>query len=1196
MEAVNAPSPDALDPADLPVRFGRYELQSLLGEGGMGRVFLARLDGPEGFRKTLALKVVRHHVAEQRGVRDAIVSEARLGGLLSHPHLVDIYDFGIEGGQPWIAMELVRGESLAERLQRGAMPARELLDLLIALTRALVHLHDLAVEGVAAGLVHRDLKPGNVLLGRDGQVKLTDFGLARAMEGPEVATWSDAVRGTPAYMAPEQARGVPLDGRSDLFALGAIAFEAATGERLLRGATLIELMSSLMRIEDRLEDLPSVDRTLPGLGEVLLHCLREDPAQRYPDAASLLRALLGLRDVAAAGVANHTTARYAPMGGGSTVSRLSAMATPIVDLDGVFVGRGPERALAAKHYGNGARLVTIVGAGGTGKTRLARRVGAEMERSFPGGVLFADLTTATTEDGVCHAVATALSMSLDPSDPSGSLAHALRARGRCLLLMDNFEQVAVHAARTLTRWLTESGDLAVLATSRTLLRVAGEQVLRLGPLPVRSKALLLDDGGIDLAAAAAIPAVELFVARAAEANPTFALREENAGAVLALVAALEGIPLAIELAAARTRVLSPQRILERLPRRFDLLTTGRSDATARHATLRSTIDWSWQLLEPWEQAALAQLSVFRGGFTLESAEDTLDLEPWPQAPWVMDVVQALADKSLLRVVEPPSLPTETRFAPYETIREYAAEMLEGKGSGKDGVRTGSEAVAEAEIRHGRHYGQRMPAPTVSSAYGRWRRSQFLELDNLLAAANRAAERGDDGVLSGAGTRAMELMALAGPYATALDSARRWEAASSDPGQRIKFAISGNYANMRQGGSMESLERFATLLPEAEELGDTPILIDVLIGYARQLRGNRDPELAMQISQRAVDLARETGDQARLGDALSCYGTLRATRGEPVLARAALEHARQLLRSTAAYEGEVRCLVNLSLVYKDLGLDMLLEGTLQEAIRRGREIGHDRAVYTALLNLGVRWQETGRLAEALDIYKEALAGAQRQGDRLEVPIFLANIADVQRELGLLHEADSKMFEAVQVARVDAGTRMLAGVLTMHADVLIDLGRLDDAEAAVKESIALSDEAGARRYNLDGLRRLATLALKRDQLELADDLLAQARDRMGPDYRTNGGARVYASSGELARRTGELAQARSYLTTALEHARACDDRIFQGMIAVCSAAVERDAGALDEARRLLSTASHVGMELGLPPNSELMRSVTEVRITV
>ena len=286
--------PEHLAPDDLPTRFGRFELVAVLGAGGMGRVFEARMQGPGRFRKSVALKVIRGSLADSSpGVRAGFEREAELGALLRHPHLVDIYDYGEEDGLPWLAMELVSGGTLEDALEGGPLPADDALRFGAQIAAGLTHMHGLVIEGAPAPLVHRDLKPANVLL-HHGMAKITDYGLARAVAGADSGTWSNAVAGTPAYMSPEQVRGQPLDGRSDLFSLGAMLFEMLTGEQLLRGASLPELVMQIVRIDEQRPRIDPLDGLVPGIAEVLGRCICHDADARWPDAETFREALMGL--------------------------------------------------------------------------------------------------------------------------------------------------------------------------------------------------------------------------------------------------------------------------------------------------------------------------------------------------------------------------------------------------------------------------------------------------------------------------------------------------------------------------------------------------------------------------------------------------------------------------------------------------------------------------------------------------------------------------------------------------------------------------------------------------------------------------------------------------------------------------------------------------------------------------------------
>ena len=370
-----------------------------------------------------------------------------------------------------------------------------------------------------------------------------------------------------------------------------------------------------------------------------------------------------------------------------------------------FVGRRESLAELARRLDAGARLVSVLGLGGTGKTRLVTRFGWNSLGDFPGGVWFCDLSEARSLDGIFHAVAQGLDVPLGKDDPVIQLGHAIAGRGRCLVILDNFEQVARHAEETLGRWLDRASGARFLVTTREVLGLPGEEILALAPL-------------------APSDAAALFVRRAEAAKPGFQPSAEDQSAIGPLVKLLEGLPLAIELAAARVRVMPPRTLLLRMSERFKLLssTGGRLD---RQATLRAVFDWSWDLLSLPEKAALAQLSVFEGGFTLESVEAVLDLSAYENAPWPMDALQSLVQKSLVRQM------TDNRFDLLVSVQEYAAEQLrtEGRYAG-----SGPAALLAAEMRHGAYFASLDEKAAVADG--------CAELDNLVVACRRAAARGD----------------------------------------------------------------------------------------------------------------------------------------------------------------------------------------------------------------------------------------------------------------------------------------------------------------------------------------------------------------------------------------------------------------------------------------------------------------------
>ncbi|MFL5758913.1 MAG: ATP-binding protein [Thermomicrobiales bacterium] len=364
---------------------------------------------------------------------------------------------------------------------------------------------------------------------------------------------------------------------------------------------------------------------------------------------------------------------------------VSNLPAPLTSL----IGREAEIAAACAllRYEN-VRLVTFIGPGGVGKTQFALAVARNLCGAFPDGAVFVPLAPLSDPTLVASAIAQEFSIRDTGTQPLlDSLRLALRERG-LLLLLDNFEHVTA-AAPLVADLLTSCPDLKVLTTSRELLHLTGENAFEVRPLdlPDSTQSLQIDE-------LENYDAIRLFVTRAREAKPDFVLNDANAGAIAEICHSLDGLPLALELGAARMRVLSPASLLQQLTNRLPLLTGGHRDAPERLQTMRHAISWSYDLLTPEEQALLRRLSVFVGGFTLEAAMAVAADEP------VLNLLTSLVDKSLVRQTEQPSV--GTRFSMLETIREFGLEQLAANGElevARDAHAATFVALAEAALPH-----------------------------------------------------------------------------------------------------------------------------------------------------------------------------------------------------------------------------------------------------------------------------------------------------------------------------------------------------------------------------------------------------------------------------------------------------------------------------------------------------------------
>ena len=368
-ELERAVAVERLEPADLPVPFGRFTITQVLGAGGMARVFRAEMGSSFGVGKPVALKVLRPmapHEGRER-VRD-LRTEARIGAALRHRNIVETYDIGEENGQPFIALEFVDGLTLQQLLEDGGPPPHAvMLEIAQQIAAGLHAAHRTSVDGQELGLVHRDLKPANVMIDRQGVVKLMDFGVAksRRREWNGTTTQLGRVKGTPMYMSPEQARGLSVDARSDLFPLGAILYELVTGHRLFVGTSIPSVLMRVMCVEGLLEqdaEFLLLRREQPKLAAVIARCLRVRPQERFESAGEVAKQLLQVK-AKTSGEASLAALVSSILDGHedeTPTGRLPILLDQTWPEPGV-VGAEPAQANAAKVANAAAMATTLVG-------------------------------------------------------------------------------------------------------------------------------------------------------------------------------------------------------------------------------------------------------------------------------------------------------------------------------------------------------------------------------------------------------------------------------------------------------------------------------------------------------------------------------------------------------------------------------------------------------------------------------------------------------------------------------------------------------------------------------------------------------------------------------------------------------------------------------------------------------------------
>ncbi len=973
----------------------------------MATVYLAhdlRHDRP------VAIKVMNRSLAGRVGSQ-RFQREIEIAARLTHPHVVPLYDSGIADEQPYYVMPYVSGESLRGRLTREQfLPVEESVRLISQVASALQYAHQ-------HGLVHRDIKPENILLS-DGIALVSDFGIARLTsdENAPSLTLEGTTVGTPAYMSPEQVQTTgEIDGRADLYSLGCVLFEMLVGRPPFVGTPYLliqqHLSTSAPSVAQFRADIPM------NISRAIEKALAKRPADRFASAAEFVNALKSDWSSAKT-IALKTTAGPVPTNLPKERTR--------------FIGRDRELEECVNLLNN-TRLLTLTGLGGGGKTRLAIKIGEHfckgdplLSLSFADGVYFVDLSPLAEDSRVVDTVAQTLGVRQDADkDLTSSLLTQLRNK-KMLMVLDNCEHLIGACATLVDQLLNVESHLRIITTSREALGVSGEKVFSLRPLTL--PAIEIDRKTVESS-----DAVKLFVDRAQLAQSDFHVSDQNVFDIAEICRRVDGIPLAIELAAARVRVLSVSQIHQKLDDRFRLLTSEGRTALPRHQTLQAAIQWSYEQLSPDEQRLLRLVSVFAGGFTLELVVELYSAVDDFQ---ILDILTHLIDKSLVGAASDHG--GQRRYSMLETVRAFAYERLIASQE--------ADSVRRKHLQAFLRMAERAYAERISREQ-EWAMALESEIDNLRTALEFARSNEAEKYLELVGALAWfwqvhshlregheHLTAALSPGADGSRQSAAVEPPGAD-GRKQEAAVKPSGAD----GSKQEAAVGPSEDKRNDDAGDRPADCHLppanwplppaavsiararaLYGAGNMLRLQGDPVTAQYWMHEAIAIWDELGDEREIAFALEGIGYAKFLAGDDEQAKTTFEECLRMQQAGGDPVAINRAKVGLAQVLVALSQVEAARPISVEIVRFSEEHNDKTSEHFGWHFLADCALIEGKCTESLELYRRSLNVAQELGDQIETSFEVQGVAMSLAGLGL--------------AKLQAG---LGGTLnTFAADVAVE----------------------------------------------------------------------------------------------------------------------------------------------------------------
>ncbi len=955
---------------------GRYEIVREIGRGGMGAVYLAH---DPLLQRDVAVKVLTAHLLREE-IEERFRREARIIARLDHIGIVPVHDTGTHEKSLFFVMPYVEGNDLRTYLEHRLLRLNDFLEMAIQIADALEYSH-------SKEIVHRDIKPENILLSQESgklRARLTDFGLALTASDTRL-TMNGQVAGTISYLSPEQVSGGAIDFRTDLYSFGTVLFECISGNTPFTGS----LQTVLYKIaHEKAPVLRSLGAPVDArLEELILQCLEKDPSLRPrsgSEIASELRKCMlalpaGMPDLhVGVGPANTEIRSFPPPAEETELiffspsrdqekyrNNLPAQLTP-------FVGRESELGMIQDLLRKSdVRLVTLTGPGGTGKTQLAIQVAMNLLSQFPGDVFFVPLGNIHDPSLVASEITQVLGIQVTGGRTDVESLKEFLQKRKALLLIDNFEQV-ITAGPLLSRLLQSSPGLKILVTSREVLRIQGEHEYSVPPLPLPE---LQEPSSPE--SLVQYPSVALFVQRASKVHSGFTLTEENSRAIAEICVRLEGLPLAIELAAARTKLLAPQAMLARMGKRLQILTGGGRDLPSRQQTMRGAIEWGYNLLSDADKQAFRMVSVFVGGFTLEAAEAVCAAK----CENVLELLASLVDKSLIR----QETGEEPRFVMLETIREFGLEAL---------VATGEQA--ELQVRHAgffRDLAERAEPELSKSGQELWLDRLEKEHDNFRSALEWTIGHGDTDTAIRLAAALWWFWYLHGHY----NEGRKWlegalkNCSGCPPFFRARALLGSGVLAFLQCDYSRAEALLNDCVGLSRQIKENRTLASSLQFLGSIAREQGDYERAISLHQVTIPLWQDLQDQRGVARALNYIGFAAWLQGDFEQTQTSCEESLALYRLLGDKEGIAWALLNLGAAAHYQNRFIPAAKYCKESMVVSREVGFKEGLAWAWDILGNTARQEGQHPRAVSLLQRSLRLHWALGDKWRTSSVLEGLA-------------------------------------------------------------------------------------------------------------------------------------------------------------------------------------------------------------